>query len=278
MHSALDFEFYDRLSGVAGSLIGVVDVRCGVPVHAVGGRRHAYRPVQLPYQTQKSFDDAEPAIQSWSAASTVDLMEWYRSLGLRQFYLADLDALTGGPRQWAALFQWLDRLRPDESLWVDAGWRRHERPEQWQSLERFLAREPESGQVRWILATETAGQLEAIDKLVERLPTASMALGLDLQAGRFVGDGEMECWIDHANSAGIRRGVVLDVAAVGTRGQRNSTGPRTISLCESFVMRYPTWDWVSGGGIRGVDDVDQFLDAGCRNCLVASLLLPQPSE
>lgn len=282
MHPASDFEFHDRLSAVADQLIGVVDLRCGVAVHAVGGRRHAYRPVQLPSRpVQFPSPPVHSAVASPSAGSSpppvsspTDLLAWYRQMGLRQFYLADLDALTGGPRQWAVLFQWLDRLLPHEHLWIDAGWKGRERPEQWESLGRMLAREPESDQVRWILASETAGDVDAIDRLVDRLPAESMVLGLDFRSGRFVGDGEMEHWTDRADAAGIRRGVVLDVAAVGTRNQQNASGPTTVPLCESLVGQFPDWDWVSGGGIRGIDDVDRLLDAGCRSCLVASLLLP----
>jgi phosphoribosylformimino-5-aminoimidazole carboxamide ribotide isomerase len=73
-------------------------------------------------------------------------------------------------------------------------------------------------------------------------------------ADRFVGAGK-SCLI------------VLDLAAVGV-----GAGVPTLDLCRRLRQKYPKLQLVSGGGVRGVDDLKQLRDAGCDYALVASAL------
>ena len=63
-------------------VIGVIDLKDGVAVHAVRGERQSYRPVR-----SGLVEGADP----------VDVARALRDrLGLRELYVADLDAIAGG--------------------------------------------------------------------------------------------------------------------------------------------------------------------------------------
>ena len=60
---------------------------------------------------------------------------------------------------------------------------------------------------------------------------------------------------------------VVDLAGVGV-GQ----GVPTLDLCRRLRAAYPKLELISGGGVRGVDDLKALRDAGCDAALVASAL------
>ena len=63
------------------SVIGVIDLKGGVAVHAVRGERERYRPVRSALAAR-----AEP----------IAVAAGLRALGLDELYVADLDAIAGG--------------------------------------------------------------------------------------------------------------------------------------------------------------------------------------
>src|SRR4051794_9747232 len=84
-------------------LVGVIDLRGGVVVHAIAGQRQTYRPLQ-----SRLCPGADP----------VEVARTLAGLGVRELYVADLDALDGAEPDWEVL----SRLRQfDVCLWVDAG-------------------------------------------------------------------------------------------------------------------------------------------------------------
>ncbi len=85
-------------------LIPVLDIMAGLAVHAIGGDRGHYRPLR-----SLLHEGADP----------VGMARAYRdALGLRDLYLADLDAIAGAPPR-VALYRELRGL--GLGLWVDAG-------------------------------------------------------------------------------------------------------------------------------------------------------------
>jgi phosphoribosylformimino-5-aminoimidazole carboxamide ribotide isomerase len=68
-------------------------------------------------------------------------------------------------------------------------------------------------------------------------------------------------------AAGIRRLIVLDVAAVGV-----DQGCPSLPLCRQLRDRYPKLELTSGGGVRDDNDLSQLAAAGCNVALVASAL------
>ena len=68
-------------------------------------------------------------------------------------------------------------------------------------------------------------------------------------------------------AAGIRRLIVLDVAAVGL-----SQGCPTLDLCRELRRRYSDLEITSGGGVCTVADLEQLTVAGCDIALVTTAL------
>src|SRR5262245_61106905 len=87
-------------------IVPVLDLKAGRVVRGVGGRRDEYRPVV-------SRLTASPAPRDVAAA-------FLDRLGLRELYVADLDAIASAP---PALGVFAELLRLGCSLWVDAGLR-----------------------------------------------------------------------------------------------------------------------------------------------------------
>src|SRR5437763_9801240 len=93
-------------SGSRLRVVPVLDLQGGVVVRGVAGRRREYRPV-----VSRLTDSCDPADV---AAAFV------RHFGLRELYVADLDAIAGSP---PALATYAALHALGCSLWVDAGLR-----------------------------------------------------------------------------------------------------------------------------------------------------------
>src|ERR1700757_3772798 len=87
-------------------VIPVIDIKNGEVVHAQGGHRSAYRPIQ----TKLSPTSAPAAV----AAGLLRLAPF------GQLYIAALDAIEGGAPNDAALDQ-IAAAAPGVELWVDNG-------------------------------------------------------------------------------------------------------------------------------------------------------------
>lgn len=246
-------------SHVAEHLIGVIDLQDGVAVHGVAGNRQQYAAVH-PLWRSGQVADGDP----------LALADWYREqFQLRQFYIADLEALQNRAPQRAMVESLIAHGDTADRWLIDVGICLREASSQTEWMREIDALRRN---VQWIIASESATSTTLISQVCESIPPDALVLGLDFREGQFVGPAAgMEDWISAAAQAGMRCGLVLDVATVGTR-----VGPQTASLCRSLNQQLPDWRWISGGGIRHADDARVFLDAGCTDCLVASALLPVP--
>ena len=86
-------------------VVPVIDLKGGRAVHAIGGRRDQYQPLRSVWQASPLPIPLAVALRD--------------GLGLDSLYLADLDAIAGGPR--ISLYRGLADLGLD--LWIDAGLR-----------------------------------------------------------------------------------------------------------------------------------------------------------
>ena len=87
-------------------IIPVLDVARGQVVHAVEGKRTAYRPIETPLA-----NSTEPA----------DLARGLRALfPFRKIYVADLDGIEGRGRN-TRLVPSLSQVLPHTEIWIDAG-------------------------------------------------------------------------------------------------------------------------------------------------------------
>lgn len=232
----------------------VLDLRHGVCVRAVAGNRDAYLPVTL-------TGLAEP--------TPLAVARWYRErFGLAELYVADLSAIAG---ESAAREAYAELEEDGFRIWLDAGigslsqWRR----------ERAACLKG-SGQRVLVVGLESLASVEDWKMLAPAIAAEGGCFSLDLRHGKLWtkvvewSEWSPERFLDVVAAAGIGRLIVLDVGAVGV-----AAGPGALDLCRRCADRYPGLELVSGGGVRGIDDLRRLRGAGCSAALVATALQGQ---
>jgi phosphoribosylformimino-5-aminoimidazole carboxamide ribotide isomerase len=226
-------------------IVPVLDVMGGVVVRGVGGRRREYRPV-----VSRLTPSSAPLEMARAFAS---------HFGLRELYLADLDAIAGGVPAWAT---YATLHAGGFRLWVDAGVRRPQGA-------RALAR---AGVETVVVGLETVAGPHALGEVASELGERAV-FSLDLRDGAPLGGkGTWEgadAWSVAAQAVrlGVRRLLVLDLARVGI-----GAGTGTEVLCARLAAAYPEVELSAGGGVRGAADLRRLREIGMRAALVASAL------
>lgn len=227
-------------------VIPVLDLAGGLAVHARGGVRAAYAPVQ--------------SVLSPVAGDAARLAGAYRDvLGLAELYIADLDAITAG-----APAAGLTRLLAGSGVrvWLDAGVSGAPRAEA----------AVRAGADIVVVALETLPSVDALGAVLRAVPERS-ALSLDVRGDVVVRDANASGVprdplrvAELAVERGIRRILVLDLARIGTERGANLSLPRAIR------ERWPEIELVIGGGIRDAEDVRAAANAGADAVLVGTAL------
>ncbi|EGF26290.1 HisA/HisF-related TIM barrel protein [Rhodopirellula baltica] len=249
--TSLSQQLHEQWKPVLDRLIGVIDLKDGVAVHGIAGNRSQYQPI------------------AGLSADECSLLHWYRSIGIRRFYVADLNGLMGTGRQRDALLALVTEIRQEETLWIDSGWTGSVSriDQEWLSrMNRSIANE---SNLRWIIATETADSLDVQDRMLEFVNSSNLTLSLDYRAGQFVGPETATDWVLAALKRNIREGILLDVASVGSE-----SGPASGEMFSDCVSRFGDMSWITGGGIRNVKDVRGLVSEGYSAFLIASAMLP----
>jgi phosphoribosylformimino-5-aminoimidazole carboxamide ribotide isomerase len=224
-------------------LIPVLDILSGRAVHAVGGDRAHYRPVQ------SILHDGSDPIAIAGAFRDV--------LGLRELYLADLDAIAGSPPAFD-LYRLLAGL--GLSTWVDAGLRSAE----------FVPALLDANVATIVAGLETLRGPDDLAEIVERAGPSRALFSLDLRDGAPLGDWGTGDPVEVARlavNAGVRRILVLDLARVGTH-----RGLQTGAIFDAVRRQYPHVELAVGGGVRGVEDLQRLAERGIASVLVASAI------
>jgi phosphoribosylformimino-5-aminoimidazole carboxamide ribotide isomerase len=236
-------------------VIPVLDLRGGAAVHAVRGERHAYRPVRSVLAP---------------SADPVALARAFRDrLGVREVYVADLDAIAGTGGH-AGIVAAVARL--GLAVWLDAGIAEAD----------DARRAAVSGAARVVVGSETLQDVAALAAIVHALGEpaagapvpggAAAILSLDHRDGRLLGGSPAVAAIEPpelaalAWAAGIRTFIVLDLARVGARA-----GP-PLELARRVRARLPAAEIVLGGGVRGGDDLRALAGEGFPAVLVGTAL------
>lgn len=216
-------------------LIPVIDVLNRQVVRGVAGRREEYRPIRSIWTAS-----TEPV------AVARALVENY---GCRSIYLADLDAIVHGRREWK-LYESLAAL--GAALIVDSGLR---------VLEDLSPVSP----VRPVIGLETIDSVEEMTRCIEKWGPNRVVFSLDMKEGRPLdwSDDPLEV-ADLAYRAGVRRMILLDLARVGT-----GEGVGTQGLADRIKTEHPDIQIILGGGIR---TLEEFHSLRCDGVLVASAL------
>jgi HisA/HisF family protein len=231
-------------------VIGVVDLSDGMAVHAQGGARAHYGPVRSLAGRPIRPGDARAIVR------------WYvEELGVREIYVADLDALRGRPPQHA-LIRALASF--DVPLWLDA------------AIGTVAAARTavEDGATRVVVGLETLASLDALAEICRAdSGCQSVAFSLDLRRGQplvapgaALGSQTAEQIAAAAVAAGAGGIIVLDLARVGMRRGLD------LDLLARVRARIPQAELIVAGGVRGVTDLAAAAAAGCNAALVATAL------
>ena len=225
-------------------IIGVIDLKDGLAVHARGGARDAYMPVR---------EAAGVSIDG----DAVRLARLYvETFGVRDIYIADLHAIADGTPQ-------NDIIRAVSSLGarihVDAG---VTSPEGARRLIR-------SGAHAVVVGLETLPSFDALEDITVRI-SAPTVFSLDLRdgvpMGTAAGTASPEEVARRAFISGAFEMIILDVARVGSGAGPDVAMMRRIRA----AVRVPRL--LTAGGIRHLDDLRDLAAAGCDGVLVATAL------
>lgn len=231
-------------------VVPVIDLKGGCVVRGVAGQRDAYRPIQ-----SRLVSDARPAAVGRALAA----------LGFHSVYVADLDAIAGDEPAWNIHAELLDC---GLTMLLDAG---PSNVEQVVALTRFESRGRRISAI--VAGLESLRSIRALAAMRAAAGNANFVFSLDLKAGQplttapaWQGLSPMQV-ATIAVRAGVRRIIVLDLAAVGV-----SQGVPTVGLCRALACHDPTLEIIAGGGVRGPQDLRVLEAAGCSAALVASAL------
>jgi len=215
-------------------IIPVIDVMGGIVVHARGGVRANYQPIQSRITT--SGDPLEVIS---------DLLTLH---DFKKIYIADLDAIKNHTYD-LALYEKLCQCFPELEFWLDIGIRTKN---DWQMLSSLKG-------LRCVVGSES---LEEIDLLKSPQIKQKIILSLDYQNGRFLGKQELveqaENWPEKV--------IVMNLDYVGAR-----SGP-DFSLLTKIQKLAMNSEVVAAGGIRNETDLEQLVKQGISASLVASAL------
>jgi phosphoribosylformimino-5-aminoimidazole carboxamide ribotide isomerase len=234
-------------------IIPVIDLKAGIVVRGVGGRREEYRAVSSVLATQPT-----PAAVAQA---------FIEKLGLDEIYLADLDAIQGSRPNWSAAD---DLLALGARLWLDAGV-----ADVVGSLgePNSVRRVSEPSLARRIVGLESLADRALLPELLARIGPQRLTLSIDLKAGRPLAadpqwrDTAPEKIAAEALRIGVRSLIVLDLAYVG-----ETHGLGVVALCSAIRRLNRGVELVSGGGVGSARDLEALAAAGCDAALVASAL------
>lgn len=226
-------------------IIPVIDLMNGLVVRGVAGRREEYRPIV-------SQIAREPTPRAVAAA-------FAEQFGLREVYVADLDAIGG---QLPNLAAYEEIAACGLTPWIDAGLATTTQAEQLGS-----------GASSIISGLESLRSPDELARIVAGCGADRIVFSLDLKSGQPI--TQIPQWqtlapdqiAEAVIERDIRRMIVLDLADVGV-----ARGAGTLDLVRRLRAAYPWLEITAGGGVRGIDDLQQMAAAGCDAALVASAL------
>ncbi|MCR4418682.1 MAG: HisA/HisF-related TIM barrel protein [Clostridia bacterium] len=245
-------------------IIPAIDLKSGVVVHGLGGKRRQYRPV-------RSAIAGSPTLEA--------VVDACQRLGLSRFYVADLDAL--GPIQPGSRSSPTRPLRPTSNLkllqklltdrpitcLVDAGVTSHRELPCLFSL----------GIHQAVMGTETLADLGELEKAVRVWGPEKIVVSLDLLQGRVLSRSPELQLLTPTEALrllarlGVASVILLEIDRVGTgRGINRDLVSLCLRTLEAEAL--PGGGLLAGGGVRCLEDLRWLQEAGAAGALVATLL------
>lgn len=222
-------------------VIPAIDVKGGLVVRAVAGRRKEYKPIKSCV---------------CSGADPLDVASAFRKMGFGAAYLADLDAIEGG-KPALGMYDSLTEL--GLKLLVDAG------TSMLAGVERLLER----GVWRVVVGTETLAELGALGEILSERGR-DVIVSIDVSGRRVIsrcpelrGANPSDVARLLSRDYGAEVALLIDIARVGTYAGVDT------GLIKEVVQHL---DVVVGGGIRGIADLLALKEAGAAGAVIASVL------
>ena len=232
-------------------IIGVIDILGGRAVHARAGDRSMYAPIGNAKGTRID-GDVETLARVY-----VDL------LGVKELYVADLDAIRGGIR--AMNRRSIERVTTlGVPVWLDAG------VSTGVDARRVIA----AGASTAIIGLETLSSFEALTEICETVGGHRVAFSLDLRSGIPIAmpnvvspSATPESLAQRGVECGVGSVIVLDLARVGLAAGVD------VALMSRARAAVPDVALFAGGGIRSCQDLEELGAAGVDGALIATALL-----
>jgi phosphoribosylformimino-5-aminoimidazole carboxamide ribotide isomerase len=211
-------------------------------VHAVGGEREKYRPL-------KSVLTDSP--------NPLSVAKAFVRLGLKELYMADLDAIISGKRNP----ELIARIASESGmeLMVDAGFRRAE------EVGEYI----ESGIRRIVLATETLKAWREVSRVVKSYDVRVVA-SIDMKFGRVMAGakavslslGEL---INRFETEGASELLILSLDRVGSARGADHEVLRV-------ALKHAGIPVLVGGGIKDAGEIRRLKELGVSGVLIATAL------
>jgi phosphoribosylformimino-5-aminoimidazole carboxamide ribotide isomerase len=222
-------------------IIPVIDILNGVAVHAIRGNRKEYQPLKS--VLCKTADPLEVACV-------------FRSLGFRELYVADLDAILYQTANYP-LFSEITQ-KTGLKLMVDTGVTTLD------AAQNLL----NCGVSKIIVGTETLPHKDFVSEVIWEVGRNRVIVSLDLKNGAVLGlDGKQDPvgMLADFECMGISKFIVLDLARVGS-----NEGIDTVFLKK--ILEQTRSSVYVGGGVRNIGDLVELETLGASGVLLATAL------
>ena len=214
-------------------IIPVIDLRNGLVVRAVMGRRELYRPIETPLSRTADPEDV-----------VLGLLTLY---DFETIYIADLDAIEGTGHNTGIVARLCERFAQLD-LWIDNGIAARDSIRAWLDENRG----------KLVLGSES----QANGALARNLKDdPRLVLSLDFRGSAFQGPAEL---LDPSHWP--ERVIAMTLARVG-----GASGPDFERLAELCGRASPHRIYAAGG-VRGREDLLRLAEMGVKGVLIASAL------
>lgn len=217
------------------AIIPVLDLKGGAVVHAKGGKRADYRPIDTPLGDARDPLGLARALIALTQSPIL--------------YVADLDAIAGVGNHFDVCRELAAALL-DTTLWIDAGFGDLSDCAFWLPLGTTL-----------VIGTESVVSLEDWNELKLNIGK-SLVLSIDVGREGYQGPENIftgsELW--------PHRVIAMNLPRVGT-----GEGP-DLDLLNNIVARAGACEVYAAGGVRNIDDLDTVASLGAKGALLATAL------